>query len=136
MIGSIVGDNLQHAGTQKHQTVASSKVNKVRVCDVTEQQKKVITGYNVTISYAGLQFSEVMARRPGEYVDVSVDLQVVQDLTTSSSMQHNTIRQHAAEVIVVDDDLMFYDEDVVIVEDPMYSSGPDVMIVDDPLFLP
>ena len=74
LIGAIVGDNLQSGYSSRSQK---------RFCETRERPKKVITGYNVTYEYNGIQQSGRLSYAPGEYVDVSVGVDLVEDYTTS-----------------------------------------------------
>ena len=80
LIGAIVGDNIQ-AGNSAGATTAGRKV---RVCSVEHEERKVITGYEVTLEYDGFVFDDVVSRRPGDYVDVHVGVRVLEDRTGSA----------------------------------------------------
>ena len=80
VIGSIVGDNLQNGGQVAKPGVVKEKV---RVCDIEEQSKKVITGYEVDLEYDDRVFQEVVSKRPGDTVEIYVDISIVEDARTS-----------------------------------------------------
>ena len=79
LLGAIVGDNLQHGGAKQQQSGAGEKV---RVCEQKERAKKVITGYEVIYEYAGLKQTGVLPYAPGEYVDINVGVELVEDRTS------------------------------------------------------
>jgi len=76
LIGAIVGDSLAGGGTR------SSRGTK-RFCETRERAKKVITGYNVTYEYSGVQQTGRLSYSPGDYVDINVGVELVEDYTTS-----------------------------------------------------
>ncbi len=79
LLGTIIGDNLQNG-----QEVTESRTKKVKVCQIEEEPKKVITGYKVNFEHAGFQFTDVLKRRPNsEYLDINVNVDIVEDYTTS-----------------------------------------------------
>ena len=77
LIGSIVGDNLQNGNAPAGKTKIVKK--KVRVCNLEERPKKIITGYQVTLEYNGFHFDEIVSKRPGETIDINVNVQVFED---------------------------------------------------------
>ncbi|MGU9951177.1 MAG: glycine zipper 2TM domain-containing protein [Gammaproteobacteria bacterium WSBS_2016_MAG_OTU1] len=79
LIGAIVGDNLQR-GTQQPRSAGTS--TKQRVCEIRERAKKVITGYDVTYEYDGVRSIGQLSYRPGEYVDINVGVDLVEDRTS------------------------------------------------------
>lgn len=80
LIGAIVGDNLQNGGVKQQQSSGAGE--KVRVCEQKERAKKVITGYEVTYEYSGLPQTGVLPYEPGEYVDINVGVELVEDRTS------------------------------------------------------
>lgn len=78
LIGSIVGDNIQNGGS-----ATATTTKKVKVCEVRQEPKKVITGYTVEFEHDGYRFTDVLKKRPqGNYLDISVDVDVVEDYTS------------------------------------------------------
>lgn len=80
LIGSIVGDNLQHGGS-----AAAGTTEKQRVCVQKERAKKIITGYEVVYEYDGVRQTGVMSYKPGDYVDISVGVDLVEDRTARAN---------------------------------------------------
>jgi uncharacterized protein YcfJ len=80
LIGSIVGENIERGGAV--QDTRTSARRKVRVCDIEERPKKVITGYDVTFEHGGREFTTVVSQRPEEFLDISVDIQVLESHTS------------------------------------------------------
>ena len=82
LIGSIVGGRIQENGQGiSGGNRRTSGVEKVRICDISERPKKVITGYDVTMEYNNLLFSEQLSYRPEDYVDINISFQVLENLT-------------------------------------------------------
>ena len=77
LIGAIVGDNLQNGG----QPAAASKRVKERICESKERAKKIITGYEVIYEYDGVRQTGVLSYSPGDYVDINVGVDLVEDRT-------------------------------------------------------
>lgn len=80
LIGSIVGDNLQNGGQASARTRT-----KERVCEQKERAKKIITGYEVIYEYDGVRQTGVLSYKPGEYVDISVGVDLVEDRTARAN---------------------------------------------------
>jgi uncharacterized protein YcfJ len=82
LIGSIVGNQLQNGATTEDTVHTVRKPNKKRrVCVHEERPKKIITGYDVTYEYSGRSSNGYLPYRPGEFVDVSVNFDIVEDRT-------------------------------------------------------
>ena len=77
LIGAIVGDELQNGEARRD--------SGGRVCSVREREKKVITGYEVVFEYNGLRSTGRLPYRPGDYVDVNVRLDLLENRTGLSS---------------------------------------------------
>ena len=75
LLGAIVGDNLQNSGS-------SGVPRQTRVCEVQERPKKIITGYDVTFEYDSIRFSQVMPREPGEYVNININVEALEESTS------------------------------------------------------
>ena len=76
LIGAIVGDNLQNGGS-----TAGRTTTKERVCEQKERTKKVITGYEVVYEYDGVRQTGVLSYKPGNFVDINVGVDLVEDRT-------------------------------------------------------
>ncbi len=73
LLGAIVGDELQNG--------ASRTGKKVRVCEDEERAKKIITGYDVVYEHNGIRGTGRLPYRPGDYVDVNVRVDLLENRT-------------------------------------------------------
>lgn len=80
LIGAIVGDNLQNGGIGVRQAAG----RRTRVCEQKERAKKIITGYEVTYEYGGVRQAGVLPYEPGEYVDIQVGVDLVENRTVQT----------------------------------------------------
>lgn len=80
LLGSIIGGNLENGGATAH---ADGARKKVRVCEKKEFPKRVVTGYDVVFEHDGYRFSSITAREPGNYVDVGVSVEILEEYTSS-----------------------------------------------------
>lgn len=80
VIGSIVGDTIQNGEQVAKPGVVKEKV---RVCDIEERSKKIVTGYEVDLEYDGRVFQETVDKRPGDTVEIYVDISIVEEAYTS-----------------------------------------------------
>lgn len=83
LLGSIVGDNLQHGDTAAAAHATTGAKKRVRVCEEEEEPKKIITGYEVTFEHDDYQFTQVMVRDPGLFVDIHVNVQALEERVSS-----------------------------------------------------
>lgn len=84
-IGTIIGSIVASEIENQNQTTSRNRSKKVKVCELQDKPKKVITGYTVDFEYNGVIFTDVLRRRPnGDYIDVNVNVNVVEDYTTTS----------------------------------------------------
>lgn len=81
LIGAIVGDNLQNGNRQGDLV----RKQKVRVCEKKERAKKIITGYDVVFEYAGVRATGVLPYEPGEFVDINVGIDLVENRTSRAN---------------------------------------------------
>lgn len=82
LIGSIAGENIQNGGAQANSHSSTARRERVQVCEVQEFPKKIIVGYDVTFEYDGYQFSQVLRRDPGAYVQINVNVEALEDGTS------------------------------------------------------
>ena len=76
LLGAIVGDNLQNGGVGQ-----DSAARKTRVCEQKERAKKAITGYQITYEYGGVRQTGVLPYKPGNYVDIQVGVDLLENRT-------------------------------------------------------
>ena len=77
LIGSIVGDNLQHGPR-------TASTRKYRVCDQQQRPKKIIAGYDVEYEYSGVRASGYLSYKPDDFVDIHVEVDLVEDRTAGN----------------------------------------------------
>lgn len=80
LAGSIVGGEIQNG----NEAPATATTKKVRVCEVVDKPRKVITGYEVTVEHDGFHFTDVVSRKPGDYLNINVNVEFIDDLTVQS----------------------------------------------------
>ena len=79
LIGALVGGELQQGAQPKRSTQTRERI---KVCQIEEEPKRIITGYDVELEYDGHRFNTVVDRRPGDYVSIFVDIDVVEERTS------------------------------------------------------
>ena len=78
LLGAIIGDTLQNGGQQ------NGVAKKRRVCEKKERSKKIISGYDVVFEYSGVRATGVLPYEPGDYVDISVGVELVENRTSQA----------------------------------------------------
>jgi uncharacterized protein YcfJ len=71
--GAMVGDNLSEHGDSRNNRGRVERVP-VERCSVDHGYETRTTGYRVTYTYQGREFSTVMPRSPGRHIDVEVSV--------------------------------------------------------------
>ena len=87
LLGSELGDDLTNGGQADNSGHAANQdIRKRRVCRIYEEEKSVVTGYQVFYKYGGRQHSTVMHELPGKYISVNV--------AVSLDTKHRSRRRH------------------------------------------
>lgn len=71
--GAMVGDNLSDHGDPRNNRGYTERVP-VERCDNDRNYETRVTGYRVTYSYQGREFTTMMPREPGRSIDVEVNV--------------------------------------------------------------
>ena len=81
VIGALVGSNLgQKSATPVESYAEASQTKRVRVCYPKQKAKKIITGYSVIYEYNNVRHTGVLPSRPGNYVDIHVDINLTEEI--------------------------------------------------------